>query len=398
MSARRDRARLGEELSTARRRIAALEQELRRRHDPLTGLLALEPFHEQLVTEVKRAARHDRALAVVLLGLDGLTDVQGEHGFPAADRVLAAAARVVRDGTRREDVVARTGAGEFGLILPEAGERAARAFAERIMLELEVLEVGPVRSVSISAGIAIVARGATAFSLLAQARRALDGARDAGGGRAVVWSRDDAPAEGGAASQLRRRDAVEALASALLARDRYTGEHSESVVEMAGAVARALGLGREDAEHVRAAALLHDIGKVGIPDAILNKPGPLTPEERAVMAEHPVIGESILRAIPGMGAVARIVRHEHESWDGSGYPDGISGERIPIASRIILACDAYHAMTSDRPYRAAMSPASAIEELRRCAGSQFDPAVTEALIGHLYARRQSPGRVAAPAA
>jgi diguanylate cyclase (GGDEF)-like protein/putative nucleotidyltransferase with HDIG domain len=388
MSARRDRARLGEELRTARRRIEELERQLRRGRDPLTGLRALEQFHEQLANEVNRATRHDRPLAVVLLGFDRLGDMQAAHGFGAADRVLVAAAQVVRAGSRREDVVARTGPAEFGIVAPETSDRAASAFAERILLELEALEVGPVRSVSASAGIATLAPPDSAFALLLRARGALANAQDAGGGRAVVAADSAVLVRGDAATSLRRRDAVEALASALLARDRYTGEHSETVVAMADGVARALGLDREGIENVRAAALLHDIGKVGIPDAILNKPGPLTPEERAVMAEHPVIGESILRAIPGMGQIARIVRHEHENWDGTGYPDGISADRIPIGSRIILACDAFHAMTSDRPYRSAMSRTSAIEELRRCAGTQFDPSVTEALIGLLYASRQ----------
>ena len=162
---------------------------------------------------------------------------------------------------------------------------------------------------------------------------------------------------------------------------------------MAGKVAKALGLSPAQVEEVRQAALLHDIGKVGIPDAILNKPGPLTPEERAVMAEHPVIGERILRSIGGFAGVAAIVRHEHESYDGRGYPDGIEGDQIPIGSRIILACDAYHAMTSDRPYRARMSDADAFTELTRCAGSQFDPDVTAALVAHLYYERA--GRPAA---
>jgi len=155
---------------------------------------------------------------------------------------------------------------------------------------------------------------------------------------------------------------------------------------MAAKVALALGLSREQVEDIRSAALLHDIGKVGIPDAILNKPGPLTDEEREVMAEHPLIGERILRSIGGFSSVASIVRHEHESFDGSGYPDGIGGDAIPIGSRIILACDAYHAMTSDRPYRMRMSHQDAFTELRRCAGQQFDPDVTGALIAYFYSR------------
>ena len=146
-------------------------------------------------------------------------------------------------------------------------------------------------------------------------------------------------------------------------------------------VAQALALNPDEVQRVETAALLHDIGKVGIPDSILHKDGPLDDDEWVLMKEHPVIGERILRAIPGLGGVARIVRHEHERWDGGGYPDGISGDTIPIGSRIILACDAYHAMTSDRPYRKAMSHGDAVRELRKSAGTQFDPQVVEALLG-----------------
>ena len=120
-----------------------------------------------------------------------------------------------------------------------------------------------------------------------------------------------------------------------------------------------------------------------MPDRVLHKPGPLRGEEWELMREHPVIGERILRAIPGLGCVARIVRHEHERFDGSGYPDGLAGQAIPLGSRIILACDAYHAMTSDRPYRARIPHEDAVAELVRCAGSQFDPRIIAALVGHL---------------
>ena len=158
---------------------------------------------------------------------------------------------------------------------------------------------------------------------------------------------------------------------------------------MAGSVAERLGLSAEEVHHVRAAALLHDIGKVAIPDHILNKPGKLDDEEWKLMRQHPEIGERILRAIPGLGSIARIVRHEHESFDGSGYPDALVGDQIPIGSRIILACDAYHAMITDRPYRKGMSHREAVDELARCAGKQFDPDVTGILIGYLHGLRQT---------
>jgi HD-GYP domain-containing protein (c-di-GMP phosphodiesterase class II) len=153
-----------------------------------------------------------------------------------------------------------------------------------------------------------------------------------------------------------------------------------------------MALDPDEVGRVRMAALLHDIGKVGIPDEILHKPGKLDDREWELMRQHPVIGERILRMIPGLGAIARIVRHEHERWDGGGYPDGLVGAATPLGSRIILACDAYHAMTSDRPYRAAMPHAEAMAELTRNSGTQFDPEVVQALIGYLYGRRQAGAR------
>ncbi len=178
---------------------------------------------------------------------------------------------------------------------------------------------------------------------------------------------------------------VRSLAAALSERDGYTGEHSNIVRDLAVAVGSALGLEGRALAEVEAGALLHDVGKIGIPDAILHKPGPLNDEEWDLMREHPAIGERILRQLPGLADVALAVRHEHERWDGGGYPDGLAGEKIPLTSRIVLACDAYNALVSDRPYRARLSRAEALRELERCAGSQFDPTVVAALLDHLRA-------------
>ncbi|MBV8217065.1 MAG: HD domain-containing protein, partial [Solirubrobacterales bacterium] len=149
------------------------------------------------------------------------------------------------------------------------------------------------------------------------------------------------------------------------------------VAELAGAVAAAFSLPLEDIEVIRQAAELHDVGKVGIPDAILNKPAALDGDEWALMRRHTLIGERILAAAPDLARAARLVRSSHENYDGSGYPDGLARREIPLGSRIIAVCDAFHAMTTDRPYRPAVSEAAAVQELRRCAGSQFDPDVVE---------------------
>ena len=183
---------------------------------------------------------------------------------------------------------------------------------------------------------------------------------------------------------------VVALASALDSRDEYTASHSSQTAALAARVGVRLGLGQAALESLSRTAMLHDIGKLGIPNEILGKPGPLDAEEWKIMRRHPVIGERILARVPFLEDVARAVRHEHERWDGTGYPDGLAGERIPLASRIVLVCDSYHAMTSDRPYRAAMAADVARDELRDHAGSQFDPAVVSALLTELGAPAPEP--------
>jgi len=175
-------------------------------------------------------------------------------------------------------------------------------------------------------------------------------------------------------------DTVTALAAAMEAKDHYTADHAESMAGMAIAVGRYLGLSDEDLRTLRFAAVLHDIGKIGIPGVILNKPGRLTSEEFTRMAEHSTIGERIISHIDYLKAIAKIIRWAHERWDGSGYPDKIAGDEIPLASRILLVCDAFHAMTSDRPYRQALPVNQALAELRQNAGSQFDPLVVEAFM------------------
>ena len=173
---------------------------------------------------------------------------------------------------------------------------------------------------------------------------------------------------------------VVALTSALDARDEYTGGHSTETSGLAVRVGERLGRSSQELEVLAQVAVLHDVGKLGIPTDVLLKQGPLDRSEQALMREHPVIGERILSGISGLGEVARAVRCEHERWDGHGYPDGLAGEQIPLAARIVFACDTWHAMTSDRPYRPAMPHAQAREELRQGAGTQFDPRVAQALL------------------
>jgi len=377
---------LEQQLSDAHRRLAELERELGMRsgRDSLTGLPDLRRFHQRLVSEVDRSRRHGHPLSVAAIDIDGFSGLNVSHGLAVGDAILRAAGRVITELTRANDFVARSQGDEFVLLMTDTDSAGAKQCIDRILLELEATAAGPISCVSASAGVAAWQRPQTPEQLLEVARRGIERARADGGGRAAVVTsglEDVSPEDD------TRRDAIVGLATTLLERDRYTGDHSEAVVKLTVRVAEALALNPDEVGRVETAALLHDVGKVGIPDSILHKDGPLDDNEWVLMKEHPVIGERILRAIPGLGGVARIVRHEHERWDGGGYPDGIAGDQIPIGSRIILTCDAYHAMTSDRPYRKAMSHEDALRELRKNAGTQFDPQVVEALMGCLYGDR-----------
>jgi diguanylate cyclase (GGDEF)-like protein/putative nucleotidyltransferase with HDIG domain len=386
MLGRREREiQLEELLSEARSRIHELESELRARSetDRVTGLATLDKLRNQLDIEASRARRHDRDLAIAVLDVDDFRSACARHGHAAGDEILRTVARVLIEQTRSHDVSCRGAGDEFVVLMPETDLEGAGACCDRILHALETTPAGKVESVRMSAGIAAYHRSDSPGAALGAAYVALDHSRRLGGHRVTAGPGEDVTQE-----QNEQRDAVSALAVTLGERDRYTGDHSEEVLKLVEGVARGLGLDDDEVDRIRAAALLHDIGKVAISDDILNKPGPLTDEEWVAMKDHTVIGERILRAIPGLGSVARIVRHEHERWDGSGYPDAIAGDAIPIGSRIILACDAYHAMTSDRPYRPAMAHAEAVAELSRHAGTQFDPQVVEVLVGQLYLMRQ----------
>ncbi|HEU4703391.1 MAG TPA: HD domain-containing phosphohydrolase [Conexibacter sp.] len=178
-----------------------------------------------------------------------------------------------------------------------------------------------------------------------------------------------------ASSRTQTRDVLLQL---LREREPELHHHLHGVAALAGAVGRRLGLSAEQLDEVTRAAELHDVGKIAIPDEILHKPASLDADEWELMRQHTIIGDRILGAAPAMRPVAEIVRASHERWDGAGYPDGLAGERIPLGARIVSVCDAFHAMTTPRPYQRTLAPAEALEELRRCAGSQFDPAVVDA--------------------
>jgi diguanylate cyclase (GGDEF)-like protein len=349
-------------------------------------------LHRALDIECERAQRRNQPMSVAVLDIDNFRRINARLQHSGGDEALRAVGDTVRQLAQPGDLAARTGSDEFALLMIGATLAEAEARCQRVMVALESTRAcGERGTITVSAGVAERTPRQPAAGLLWSAHAALDQARRMGGAR--VSSTAGNGNGNGHVSQ-HHQEVVSALARALTERDRYSGEHSEYVTELVAQVSRELGLADDEVERVMAAALVHDVGKVAVPDVVLNKPGPLDLAEWQVIYQHTIVAERIIGAIPGMGALARIVRHEHERWDGKGYPDGLAGEAIPLGSRIILAADAYHAMTSDRPYRAAMGHAEAVEELVTNAGTQFDPRVVEVLVGQLYGLRQA-GMVAA---
>ncbi len=345
--------------------------------------VAPDPVTMLLTTRGLRDAAHDALaeaecgvpLSAAVVDVDGFRALNARHGFEVGDSLLAEMARAARAITRSGDLVARTGADEISVLFPGQGPAAATRFATRIA-EVAADHDPPMR---LSAGVARHAPDDGLAGLLAAAHSGLDLARAGGGG-----SVEAAPPRGLLAHDGRQTRALETLAIVIARRDRYDEPELRATAGLARQVAAELGLSPVDADRVAAAVTMRHIGKVAVPDHVLLKPGQLTPGEWQLVRQHPIVAERILRAVPGMDEVAGIVRHQHERWNGDGYPDGLRGQVIPIASRIVHAVDLWGALLSERPYRAARTHAAAVRELTESAGRQLDPRVTERLLSRLY--------------
>jgi diguanylate cyclase (GGDEF)-like protein len=355
--------------------------------DSLTGLRNHRAFQMRLQEEAARARRAGCPLSVLMVDLDGFADINNTYGHPAGDVTLRAVARAVGQEVRAADIAARYGGDEFAVILPEADLAEAVTIAERLcaaIAGLHIRENGVPIRISASIGVSSAPEyGHEREDLVHAADQAAYAAKRAGKGRVccpedAVLSLDQDPAALAAQLEHANMATVEALAAAVDAKDPYTRGHSQRVSIYAEVIARALGWAEADVARVRLAGQLHDVGKIGVPDAVLSKPTALSAEEYAAIKEHPAIGERMLASVPFLREILPAVRHHHERWDGGGYPDGLAGLAIAEDARILTVADCFDAMTSSRTYRSALPLHEARRRVREGSGTQFDPRIAAA--------------------
>jgi diguanylate cyclase (GGDEF)-like protein/putative nucleotidyltransferase with HDIG domain len=363
------------------------------RTDALTGLLNRRGFEEAFELELERARRGGHKLSVVIGDLDKFKHVNDRFGHHEGDRALARASEILRVEKRRIDTVARLGGEEFALIVPDTVDRRSFLLAERLRLSVrDEFADDPVK-VTVSFGVAsFPEHGTTRQELLGAADDALYAAKELGRDRTVIYSKEVVgvltPVNGRNGARNEQLATVLALADALDIRDARTARHSQTVARLAEMTARELGLPEPTVEQVRLAGLLHDVGNIAVSNILLSKPGPLSEAEWHEIRRHTEIGARIL-ANARLGEIGQWILAHHERIDGSGFPAGLERTAIPLEARILAVADAFEAMTSERAYRAALTREDAMRELRRNAGTQFDPGVVEVFIRALAKQRVS---------
>ncbi|HSD81481.1 MAG TPA: HD domain-containing phosphohydrolase, partial [Solirubrobacteraceae bacterium] len=351
--------------------------------DPLTDLLNYRAFHERLADEVSRAQRHDRPLAVGIVDVDGFRELNDRVGTEDADAALVEIAARVREGVRDEDVVARLVSDRFGVIFVESDPAEAELAAERAR---SLVADRPLRHglrASVSVGLCDLDRATVAEDLVRRAGIALEVAKGAGGDRVHRYLPEEAGLGVGAraADDLDRSHALlglRALARAIDAKDPATEEHSDRVATLVTRLAAVRGWDDRAVVRLREAALLHDVGKIGVPDAILLKRGPLSAQEREVVQEHAALGAHMVAGVLEDDQVAWIAAH-HERPDGAGYPARLHDATIPEGAALLAVADAWDLMTRARSYAPRRSVEDALTECRSLAGRQFCPQAVEAL-------------------
>ena len=418
--------------------------------DGLTGVKTHRFFMEGLSAEWKRSTRAGRNFSLVLMDLDRFKFVNDFYGHLEGDLVLQRVGHILETNCRRSDVVARYGGDEFVILMPETNMEHARQLASKLRGWVSADPLLREKNITASFGIAsfplhgsspqeliqvadasmylskhqggnavstadhfdpseskkwkrdvleaylgvtlkrLFATGPEAFEEIYQRLKQFTESLAASQGETIATEND---ADGPQALPQAVLDTVTSLAFAIDAKDHYTQGHSQKVSAYAALIAEAMNMGDSEVEEVRLAGILHDIGKVGIPESILNKSGPLNPEEWETMKSHVNFGAKILEPLRALARIQKMVLHHHEFFDGSGYPEGLSSEHIPLGARIIAIADAYDTITSDRTYKKARTSAEALAELERCSNAQFDGEIIGVF---LKAMRQLPNPIIEP--
>ncbi len=393
--------------------------------DSLTSLKTHRYFMQAVAAEWRRAPRSGQHFSLIIMDLDGFKHLNESQGHLEGDKVLTAIARVLEANCRQSNTVARYGGDQFAILMPEASVGQAQILAERLRANLAADSYLGSRGVTASFGIATFPiHGVTPEEIVRVAESGMYLAKHEKGNRVRVAAKTgDTPASGWEQQLLQAylgvavkrmfstgpevfneylarfeaatrdvdgdhpslMDTVTALAFTIDAKDHYTEGHSQSVSRLAAQIGQQIGLSKDELEEIRLAGILHDIGKIGVPESILNKPACLTPEEWELMKSHTTLGERILAPLrfKAVDAIKRIVRSHHERVDGKGYPDGLSGEDIPLGARIVTIADCFDTLISDRVYKKACPLEEAIQELQRGRGTQFDTKVLDAFLNYL---------------
>ncbi|MCL6472537.1 MAG: diguanylate cyclase [Firmicutes bacterium] len=348
--------------------------------DSLTGLNNHRYFQESLNKIFRKAERSNKAVSLLFLDIDNFSHFNNTFGHILGDRVLITIGSAIHNKIRETDEACRLSGDEFAIILPETSGPEALITAGNIRAEIDRVlgRMFPDKDISVTIGISTYPNLAKNKDELVQTTDgALYWAKLHGKNQILLY--DPEIVETLSAEERARRveeaamlDMVQSLAKAVDARDPYTRLHSKRVSDLATKLAKHIGLDEKTVNRIAIAGILHDVGKIGVPDNILNKPGRLTKDEMTIVKNHPLMSAQIIRSTSLKDIIPAVKAH-HERWDGAGYPQGLKGERIPIEARILAIADAYDAMTTDRPYRKGLTDIEALNEIARCAGTQFDP-------------------------
>jgi diguanylate cyclase (GGDEF)-like protein len=352
--------------------------------DGLTGLNNYRYFQEVLTKTIQKAHKTDKQVSLVLIDIDNFSKFNSQYGHQTGDRALNTIGGLLSSAIRDTDEACRLSGDEFGIILPKTNEYESLRFAEHLVdrIQRKLRDEFEGMEISVSLGASTYpSLASTKEELLTTADGALYWAKLNGGNGVVLY--DPETVEAMSAEERSRKleeiaslDMVRSLARAVDARDSYTRLHSKRVGYLARRLAERMGLDANMIHIVEVAGILHDVGKIGISDAVLNKPGKLNNDEIAMIRNHPELSAQIVSST-SLKQIIPYVRAHHERWDGGGYPDGLIGEEIPLVARILAVADSFDAMTSDRPYRESLGIERALSEIKRCSGTQFDPYVVQ---------------------